>query len=86
MEKETQKLNKVDKVDKIDTVTPDAIPEIFIPQQLANSNEALVRLGYAQVIKKNKLGQIIDLHIDIAGIAKFMGDVVSKFEGLGNKP
>ena len=80
MEKETQKLNKVDKVDK---ETPDSTPEILISQQLANSNEALVRLGYAQVIKKNKLGQIIDLHIDIAGIARFMGDVVSKFEGLG---
>ena len=40
-------------------------------------------LERAEVIKKNKLGQIIDLHIDIAGIARFMGDVVSKFEGLG---
>ena len=83
MEKETQKLNKIDKVDKVDKETPDSTPEILISQQLANSNEALVRLGYAQVIKKNKLGQIIDLHIDIAGIARFMGDVVSKFEGLG---
>ena len=58
-------------------------PEIVLPQRVANSNAQLVKLGYAQATKTNSLGQIIDMQIELPGIARFMADVVTKFSGLG---
>lgn len=59
-------------------------PEIVLPQQLANSNARLVKLGYAKAVKVNSLGQVIEMHVDIESIARFMADVAEKFTGLGN--